>query len=66
MKKSYEERDPAARAKVLHDAEALLMKEQPIAPLLAQADLWLVSSKVHGWQDNAADQHLSRFLSVSE
>ena len=66
MKKSYEERDPAARAKVLHEAEALLMKEQPIAPLLAQADLWLVSSKVKGWHDNAANQHLSRFLSVSE
>ena len=66
MKKSYEERDPAARAKVLHDAEALLMKEQPIAPFLTQADLWLVSSKVQGWQDNAANQHLSRFLSVSE
>ena len=66
MKTSYEERDPAARAKVLHEAEALLMKEQPIAPFLTQADLWLVSAKVQGWQDNAANQHLSRFLSVSE
>lgn len=66
MKQSYEERDPAARAKVLHEAEALLMQEQPIAPLLTQADLWLVSSKVQGWHDNAANQHLSRFLSVSE
>ncbi|WLR91933.1 peptide ABC transporter substrate-binding protein [Shinella zoogloeoides] len=66
MKKSYEERDPAARAKVLHEAEALLMKEQPIAPFLTQADLWLVSAKVQGWHDNAANQHLSRFLSVSE
>ena len=36
------------------------------APLLTQADLWLVSSKVQGWHDNAANQHLSRFLSVSE
>jgi oligopeptide transport system substrate-binding protein len=66
MKKSYDERDPATRAKVLHEAEAVLMKEQPIAPFLTQADLWLVSSKVQGWQDNAANQHLSRFLSVSE
>jgi oligopeptide transport system substrate-binding protein len=66
MKKSYEETDPAARSKTLHEAEALLMKEQPIAPFLTQADLWLVSDKVKGWQDNAVNAHLSRFLSVSE
>ncbi|OJT96019.1 MAG: ABC transporter substrate-binding protein [Rhizobium sp. 63-7] len=66
MKKSYEERDPAARSKVLHEAEALLMQEQPVAPLLTQADLWMVSDRVKGWEDNAANQHLSRFLSVSE
>ena len=66
MKKSYEEVDPTARAKILHEAEALLMKEQPIAPFLTQADLWLVSDKVKGWQDNAVNAHLSRFLSVSE
>ena len=66
MKKSYEEQDPAARAKILQDAEALLMKEQPIAPFLTQADLWLVSDRVEGWQDNSPNQHLSRFLSVSE
>ena len=35
-----------ARSKILHEAEALLMKEQPIAPFLTQADLWLVSDKV--------------------
>ncbi|UHS64179.1 peptide ABC transporter substrate-binding protein [Agrobacterium vaccinii] len=66
MKKSYDEKDPAARSKLLHDAEAILMKEQPVAPLLTQADLWLVSNRVKGWEDNAANEHLSRFLSVSE
>lgn len=66
LKKSYEEKDPAARSKLLHEAEAILMKEQPVAPLLTQADLWLVSNRVKGWVDNAANQHLSRFLSVSE
>lgn len=66
MKKSYEEKDPEARSKILHEAEALLMKEQPIAPFLTQADLWLVADKVKGWQDNAANQHLSRFLSIAE
>jgi oligopeptide transport system substrate-binding protein len=66
MKKSYDEQDEAARSKILHEAEAILMKEQAIAPFLTQADLWLVSNRVKGWQDNAANEHLSRFLSVSE
>ncbi|WP_420963552.1 peptide ABC transporter substrate-binding protein [Brucella sp. IR073] len=66
MKKSFEERDPAARSKILHEAEALLMKDQPIAPLMTQADLWLVSSRVKGWQDNAVNSHLSKYLSISE
>jgi oligopeptide transport system substrate-binding protein len=66
MQKSYSEEDPTARSKLLHEAETVLMRDQPIAPLLTQADLWLVSNRVDGWQDNAANEHLSRFLSVSE
>ncbi|WP_082537023.1 MULTISPECIES: peptide ABC transporter substrate-binding protein [unclassified Aureimonas] len=66
MAKSYDERDPAARAKLLHEAEAILMQEQPVAPLLAQNELWLVSKRVQGWQDNANNAHLSRFLSIAE
>lgn len=66
MKKSYDEADPAARMKILHQADSILMNDQPIAPFLTQASLWLVSDRVKGWQDNAVDEHLSRFLSVSE
>jgi oligopeptide transport system substrate-binding protein len=66
LQKSYDEQDPAARSKLLHEAETILMQEQPVAPLLTQADLWLVSNRVKGWEDNAANEHLSRFLSVSE
>lgn len=66
MKKSYDEKDAAARNKILHEAETILMKEQPVAPFLTQAELWLVASRVKGWVDNSANEHLSRFLSVSE
>jgi oligopeptide transport system substrate-binding protein len=66
MQKSYAETNPEARSKLLHEAEALLMRDQPVAPFLTQADLWLVSGRVQGWHDNAANQHLSRFLSVSQ
>ena len=62
--KSYTEQDPAARQKLLHDAESILMAEQPVAPLMVNNDLWLVSKRVAGWHDNANNQHLSRFLSV--
>ncbi len=62
--KSYDEQDPAARQKLLHDAETILMAEQPVAPLMVSNDLWLVSKAVAGWHDNADNQHLSRFLSV--
>jgi oligopeptide transport system substrate-binding protein len=61
--KSYTEADPAKRLQILHDAEALLARDQPVAPLLSNADLWLVSNKVKGWHDNAANEHLTRFLS---
>ena len=64
MKKSYEERDPAKRYQILHDAEQLLMNEVGVAPLMVYASPWLVSKKVHGWQDNAANEHMSRFLSL--
>ena len=66
MQQSYTERDPAKRMQILHDAEALLMSEQGVAPLMVYASPWLVSRKVHGWQDNAANEHLSRFLSLDQ
>ena len=65
MAKSYAEQDPAARAKILHEAETILMTDQPVAPLMVSNDLWLVSKHVGGWHDNANNQHLSRFLSVA-
>ena len=66
MAKSYTEGDADARKKILHDAEVILMRDQPIAPLMSTANLWLVSDRVSGWQDNAANEHLSRFLRVAE
>ena len=64
MAQSYKERDPVARAKILHDAEAVLMQDQPIAPLMVNASLWLISPKVKGFVDNAVNDHLTRYLSL--
>jgi oligopeptide transport system substrate-binding protein len=64
MAQSYIEQDPAARAALLHEAEAILMAEQPIVPIMNTASLWLVGSHVSGWEDNAVNEHLSKYLSV--
>ena len=64
MQKSYAERDAKKRLQILHDAEAVLMKDQPVAPLMVTASLWLVSKKLKGWQDNAVNEHLSRFFTL--
>jgi oligopeptide transport system substrate-binding protein len=53
-----------ARAGLLHDAEALLMTDQPIIPLYYGVAKNLVARRVAGWRDNAADVHLSRYLSL--
>ncbi|WP_448953539.1 peptide ABC transporter substrate-binding protein [Labrys neptuniae] len=62
--KSYQERDPAKRMDILHDAEAIGLRDQPMVPVMNSADMWLVSPKVKGWYDNAVNRHLTRFLSV--
>lgn len=66
MKKSYDERDPEARSKILHQAEALLSRDTPVAALMTSANLWLVSNKIKGWVDNAPNEHLSKYLSLAE
>jgi oligopeptide transport system substrate-binding protein len=54
----------ADRAKVLHDAEALMLTDQPIVPLYFGATRNLVSTRVTGWRGNALDVHLSRYLGL--
>lgn len=66
MQQSYVEKDPAKRLELLKQAEALISRDQPIAPLMNTADLWLVASKVKGWQDNAVNEHLSKYLSLTD
>ncbi len=54
----------AARAKILADAEALMLTDQPIVPLYHGATRNLVARKVTGWRGNAIDVHLSRYLGL--
>lgn len=56
--------DLMARAAFLQQAEALAMREQPIAPVHVYVSRRLVSPRVEGWQDNARGLHLNRYLSI--
>jgi oligopeptide transport system substrate-binding protein len=66
IEKSYTEKDPAARSKLLHEAEAMVLRDQPIAPMMNFGQLWLVSDKVRGWVDNGSNDHLSKYFSIAE
>nr|WP_246715184.1 peptide ABC transporter substrate-binding protein [Aestuariivirga litoralis] len=57
------EADPAKRMDELSKAEAILIKDQPLLPLLTYANHNLVSPKLHGYVDNVMDVHPSRFVS---
>ena len=57
--------DPAARAELLREAEALALREQALLPLYHHAARNLVSPQVLGWQDNLLDVHRSRYLGLA-
>jgi oligopeptide transport system substrate-binding protein len=63
MNKAAVEPDPAVRMKELSDAEAIMIKELPILPLLYYGCHNVVSPKLHGFADNVMDVHPSRYIS---
>lgn len=65
MAKAEGERDLAARAKILAAAEVILLRDQPIMPLLYYSSKNLISKKLMGWQPNILDRHLARYLSIA-
>ncbi len=54
-----------ARIALLHQAEALLLEEQPYVPLLFARSHNLVSKRLLGWEPNALDHHAGRFISIA-
>jgi ABC-type oligopeptide transport system substrate-binding subunit len=66
LAKAETERDLGARAKILRAAEAMLLADQPIMPLMFYSSRNLVSSRVAGWKANLLDRHLTRYLSIEK
>ena len=64
LAKAAAETDPAKRMGDLADAEKIgVARDLCVMPLLFYSYHTLVSSKLHGWEDNVLDRHPSRFLS---
>lgn len=64
MAKAATEADPTKRSAVLHDAEKILMTDEPYLVLMTYMSKQLVSKKLKGWEPNTLDYHPSRFLWV--
>ena len=56
LAKASSERDLNARAKILAEAEAIVLRDQPVAPILFYSSKNLVSKRVIGWKANLMDQ----------
>lgn len=64
MARAASESDPAKRSAILHDAEKILMTDEPYLVLMTYMSKQLVAAKVKGWEANTLDYHPSRFLWV--
>jgi oligopeptide transport system substrate-binding protein len=64
LDKASTEADPKARMKMLSDAEALMVKDLAIMPLLFYTNRNIVMSKVKGFHENVMDIHPSRFITI--
>ncbi len=65
LAKAAGERDARARAHLMAEAETILLREQPIAPLMVLQSKNLVAKRVRGWRANLLDRHLTRYLSLA-
>lgn len=54
--------DYGARARLLAEAEQLVLDDAYIAPIYTYVNKNLVSPRIRGWVDNVVDQHRTRWL----
>jgi peptide/nickel transport system substrate-binding protein/oligopeptide transport system substrate-binding protein len=65
MREAQVEASPGLRRAILHEAEALLLDEQPDLVLLTYKSRNLVSPKLKGWEPNVRDHHSGRYISIA-
>jgi oligopeptide transport system substrate-binding protein len=64
LRRSAATLDLAARAKILAEAETLMIEDTPIVPIFHYVSKTLVKPYVQGWVTNVQDVHPTRWLSV--
>jgi oligopeptide transport system substrate-binding protein len=60
------EADPKRRMQLLHDAETILMDEQPIIPIYFRVSKNLVQPHVQGFFNNVQDEHWLKLIRVKK
>ncbi len=65
MHAAQTEVSPERRRGLLHEAEALLLDEQPYLVLMTYRSTNLVSEKLRGWEPNSLDAHYGRYISIA-
>lgn len=66
MDQAASTQDLAERAKIMHQAEAILVRDLPYLPIQYYVSRVLLSPKVQGYEDNIEDKHRTRWLSIAE
>ena len=66
MTKASRETDMAARQQLLQQAERQALSDYAVAPIYVDVSRNLVNPKLEGWEDNALNRHLSRWLSLPQ
>ncbi|MDF3920459.1 peptide ABC transporter substrate-binding protein [Salinicola salarius] len=66
ISQSDAEQDPAKRAQLMQQAEALALADYPLTPIYTYSSRNLVNPAVDGWNDNALDMHASRWVQLPE
>lgn len=64
IRKSDRERDAAARAAIMREAEALMLEDNPLTPVFYGVSRNLVHVWVKGWEENLLNTHRSRWMSI--
>ena len=65
MQEAQAEASPEHRRALLHQAETILLEEQPYLVLLIYRSRNLVSPKLKGWEENVLDNHPGRYVSIA-
>jgi len=64
MRQAQSEAAEERRSDILHQAETLLLNEQPDLVLLTYRARNLVSPMLRGWEENVLDNHPGRYISI--